>query len=161
MSRRRKAQKRELIPDPRYSDIIVSKFSNSLMQHGRKAISEKLLYGALEKINKKTGQEALKVFKEAIENVKPQISPTPPSDRANNGVHTSIEYALSKPSCRGHAGRRVGRGATPNILNTSNVLSSSVQRLVNVLRYCACYLVNVLKSTRRLPNVVQRLVTIF
>ena len=43
MSRRRKAQKRELIPDPRYSDIIVSKFSNSLMQQGRKAISEKLL----------------------------------------------------------------------------------------------------------------------
>ena len=73
MSRRRKAQKRELIPDPRYSDIIVSKFSNSLMQHGRKAISEKILYGALEKINEKTGQEALKVFKEAIENVKPQI----------------------------------------------------------------------------------------
>ena len=73
MSRRRKAQKRELIPDPRYSDIIVSKFPNSLMQHGRKAISEKLLYGALEKINEKTGQEALKVFKEAIENVKPQI----------------------------------------------------------------------------------------
>ena len=73
MSRRRKAQKRELIPDPRYSDIIVSKFSNSLMQHGRKSISEKLLYGALEKINEKTGQEALKVFKEAIENVKPQI----------------------------------------------------------------------------------------
>ena len=73
MSRRRKAQKRELIPDPRYSDIIVSKFSNSLMQHGRKSISEKLLYGALEKIKEKTGQEALKVFKEAIENVKPQI----------------------------------------------------------------------------------------
>ena len=73
MSRRRKAQKRELIPDPRYSDIIVSKVSNSLMQHGRKAISEKLLYGALEKINEKTGQEALKVFKEAIDNVKPQI----------------------------------------------------------------------------------------
>ena len=73
MSRRRKAQKRELIPDPRYSDIIVSKFSNSLMQHGRKAISEKLLYVALEKINEKTGQEALKVFKEAIDNVKPQI----------------------------------------------------------------------------------------
>ncbi len=73
MSRRHKAQKRELIPDPRYRDIIVSKFANSLMQHGRKSISEKLLYGALEKINEKTGQESLKVFKEAIENVKPQI----------------------------------------------------------------------------------------
>ena len=54
MSRRRKAQKRELIPDPRYRDIIVSKFANSLMQHGRKSISEQLLYGALEKINEKT-----------------------------------------------------------------------------------------------------------
>jgi small subunit ribosomal protein S7 len=43
------------------------------MQHGRKAISERLLYGALEKIKEKTGQESLKVFKEAIENVKPQI----------------------------------------------------------------------------------------
>jgi small subunit ribosomal protein S7 len=73
MSRRRKAVKRELIPDPRYRDIIISKFSNSLMQHGRKAISEGILYGALEKINEKTGQESLKVFKEAIENVKPQI----------------------------------------------------------------------------------------
>ena len=54
MSRRRKAVKRELIPDPRYRDIIISKFSNSLMQHGRKAISEGILYGALEKINEKT-----------------------------------------------------------------------------------------------------------
>jgi small subunit ribosomal protein S7 len=43
------------------------------MQHGRKAISERLLYGALEKIKEKTGQESLKVFKEAIDNVKPQI----------------------------------------------------------------------------------------
>ena len=73
MSRRRKAVKRELIPDPRYRDVIISKFSNSLMQHGRKTTSEKILYGALEKINEKTGQESLKVFKEAIENVKPQI----------------------------------------------------------------------------------------
>ena len=71
MSRRRKDQKRELIPDPRYGDIIISKFSNSLMQHGRKAISERLLYGALEKIKEKTGQESLKVFKEAIDNVMP------------------------------------------------------------------------------------------
>ena len=63
MSRRRKAVKRELIPDPRYRDVIISKFSNSLMQHGRKTTSEKILYGALEKINEKTGQESLKVFK--------------------------------------------------------------------------------------------------
>ncbi len=73
MSRRRKAEKRELIPDSKYNDIVITKFTNSLMIHGNKSISEKLLYGALDKINEKTGQEAIKVFKEALENVKPQI----------------------------------------------------------------------------------------
>ena len=73
MSRRRKAQKRELIPDPRYGDDILAKFINSLMKHGKKVIAEKLLYGALESIKNKTGQESLKVFKEALDNVKPQI----------------------------------------------------------------------------------------
>ena len=73
MSRRRKAQKRELIPDPRYGDDILAKFTNSLMKHGKKIIAEKVLYGALESIKNKTGQESLKVFKEALDNVKPQI----------------------------------------------------------------------------------------
>ena len=73
MSRRRKAQKRELIPDSKYNDIVITKFTNSLMLHGKKGISEKLLYGALDKINEKTGQEAIKVFKDALDNVKPQI----------------------------------------------------------------------------------------
>jgi len=73
MSRRRKAEKRELIPDSKYNDIVITKFTNSLMLHGKKSISEKLLYGALDKINEKTGQEAIKVFKDALENVKPQI----------------------------------------------------------------------------------------
>ena len=73
MSRRRKAQKRELIPDPRYGDDILAKFINSLMKHGKKVIAEKVLYGALESIKNKTGQESLKLFKEALDNVKPQI----------------------------------------------------------------------------------------
>ena len=73
MSRRRKAEKRELIPDSKYNDIVITKFANSLMLHGKKSISEKLLYGALDKINEKTGQESIKVFKDALDNVKPQI----------------------------------------------------------------------------------------
>jgi len=73
MSRRRKAEKRELIPDSKYNDIVITKFTNSLMVHGKKSISEKLLYGALDKINEKTGQESIKVFKDALDNVKPQI----------------------------------------------------------------------------------------
>ena len=73
MSRRRKAQKRELIPDPRYGDAILAKFINSLMKNGKKTTAEKVLYGALENIKNKTGQDSMKVFKEALENVKPQI----------------------------------------------------------------------------------------
>ena len=73
MSRRHKAQKRELIPDPRYGDAILAKFINSLMKNGKKTIAERVLYGALENIKNKTGQDSMKVFKEALENVKPQI----------------------------------------------------------------------------------------
>ena len=73
MSRRHKAQKRELIPDPRYGDAILAKFINSLMKNGKKTTAEKVLYGALENIKNKTGQDSIKVFKEALENVKPQI----------------------------------------------------------------------------------------
>jgi small subunit ribosomal protein S7 len=73
MSRRHKAQKRELIPDPRYGDAILAKFINSLMKNGKKTTAEKVLYGALENIKSKTGQDSIKVFKEALENVKPQI----------------------------------------------------------------------------------------
>ena len=50
MSRRRKAQKRELIPDPRYGDTILAKFTNGLMKHGKKTVAEKVIYGALENI---------------------------------------------------------------------------------------------------------------
>ena len=73
MSRRHKAQKRELIPDPRYGDALLAKFINSLMKNGKKTTAEKVLYGALENIKNKTGQDSIKVFKEALENVKPQI----------------------------------------------------------------------------------------
>ena len=73
MSRRHKAQKRELIPDPRYGDAILANFINSLMKNGKKTTAEKVLYGALENIKNKTGQDSIKVFKEALENVKPQI----------------------------------------------------------------------------------------
>jgi len=73
MSRRRKAQKRELIPDPRYGDIILAKFTNGLMKHGKKTVAEKVIYGALENIKKKMGKASLEIFKEALENVKPQI----------------------------------------------------------------------------------------
>ena len=73
MSRRRAAEKREILPDPKYGDIVVSKFMNSLMYAGKKSCAERILYGAFDHIEKRAGQEPVKVFHEALENVNPSM----------------------------------------------------------------------------------------
>ncbi len=73
MSRRRAAEKREVLPDPKYGDMVVSKFMNSLMYAGKKSNAETILYGAFEHIEKRTGQDPVKVFHEALDNVNPSI----------------------------------------------------------------------------------------
>lgn len=73
MSRRKKNYKREILPDPVYKDVVVSKFVNRMMEQGKKGIAQKLFYIALEEITGKTADEPLVAFKKAIENVKPSI----------------------------------------------------------------------------------------
>ena len=73
MSRRRKAVKREVMPDPKFSDVIVSKFTSCLMYDGKRSTAEKIVYGAFEVIEKKSGSEAVKIFHEALENIKPSV----------------------------------------------------------------------------------------
>lgn len=73
MSRKHRAEIREVLPDPRYQDIVVTKFINSLMIGGKRSIAEKIFYGALEIVETKTGEEPLKVFKKALSNIKPAV----------------------------------------------------------------------------------------
>ena len=73
MSRRRAAEKRKILPDPKYKDPVVAKFTNSLMLDGKKSVAEIIIYGAFDLIEKKAGQDPLKTFLEAIENVKPGV----------------------------------------------------------------------------------------
>ena len=73
MSRRRAAEKRDILPDPKFGDVVVSKFMNSLMYAGKKSTAERILYGAFDLIQSRTGQDPIKVFHDAIENVKPTI----------------------------------------------------------------------------------------
>lgn len=73
MSRRHAAQKREILPDPRYGDLVVSKFMNILMISGKKSAAEKIIYGALDIIQKRTSQDPLKLFHDALDNVKPAV----------------------------------------------------------------------------------------
>lgn len=73
MSRRHAAEKRTILPDPKFGDLVVSKFTNCLMLDGKKSAAEKILYGAFDIIEKKAGADPLKSFHEAIDNVKPAI----------------------------------------------------------------------------------------
>jgi small subunit ribosomal protein S7 len=73
MSRRRRPQKRVILPDAKYSDLIIAKFMNCLMYDGKKSAAEQIVYGALETIEKKTKGDPLKVFRDALDNVKPAI----------------------------------------------------------------------------------------
>ena len=73
MSRRRAADKREFNPDPKYGDVVLTKLMNGLMLDGKKSIAEKIVYGAFDEIEQKSKQDPIKVFQEALNNVKPQI----------------------------------------------------------------------------------------
>lgn len=73
MPRRRVVVKREILPDPIYNSKIVSKFINSLMSDGEKSVAARICYGAFDIIKEKTGNDPLKVFKTALDNVKPVI----------------------------------------------------------------------------------------
>lgn len=73
MARRRAAEKREIFKDPKYGDVIVTKFMNCLMYDGKKSVSEGILYGAFEKIHGKDGKNCLELFHEALANVRPTL----------------------------------------------------------------------------------------
>jgi len=71
MPRRQSAEQREVIPDSRYASTEVTKFINMLMLDGKKSIAEDIFYGAMEQVEEKTGQPAMNVFRQALQNVKP------------------------------------------------------------------------------------------
>ena len=74
MSRRKTAAKREILPDPVYNDLVIAKFVNKMMLQGKKALTQKILYSALDDLRTKVaGEEPLTVFKKALENCKPNL----------------------------------------------------------------------------------------
>ena len=74
MPRRNAAQKREVLPDPKYHDRIVTKFVNNLMLNGKKSIAEAILYGAFDIVEERTkGEDPVDIFKQAIDNVRPGV----------------------------------------------------------------------------------------
>ncbi|MCL4537889.1 MAG: 30S ribosomal protein S7 [Nitrospirae bacterium] len=77
MARRRVSEKREILSDPKYNSKLVSRFVSVILKDGKKSTAEKIFYGALDILKEKTGSDPLKVFKTAVENVKPLLEVKP------------------------------------------------------------------------------------
>ncbi len=73
MSRRHRAEKREILPDAKFGDMVLSKFMNNLMLDGKKSIAEGIVYGALDRVESKSGRPAVEAFHEALDNIKPSL----------------------------------------------------------------------------------------
>ena len=73
MSRRHRAEKRQPMPDPKFGDVVVSKFMSCLMYDGKRSVAERIVYGAFDKVQERTGLEPVKVFHDALENVRPNL----------------------------------------------------------------------------------------
>lgn len=73
MSRRHQAEKREILPDAKFGDTVITKFINNVMIDGKKSVAERIVYGAFDQIQGKTGGDPVRAFHEALENVKPHL----------------------------------------------------------------------------------------
>ena len=112
MSRRHSAEKREINPDPKFGNLVVSKFMNSLMYDGKKSAAEAIIYGALDRIKAKTGNDPVKMFHDALNNVRPQIEvrsrrvggatyQVPVEVRHDRGQALAIRWLISAARSRG------------------------------------------------------------
>ena len=73
MSRRHRAEKLEINPDPKFGDVVVTKFMNSIMYHGKKSVAERIVYGAFDDVERRSKQDALAVFRQALDNIAPAL----------------------------------------------------------------------------------------
>ena len=73
MARRRRPEKREILPDPKFGDVVLSKFMNSVMEQGKKSVAENIVYGALDRMQSRAKSDPIQLFHSALENVMPAV----------------------------------------------------------------------------------------
>ena len=137
MPRRREVQKRTVIPDPKYSDQDVAKFVNTLMLDGKKSTAERIVYDAFEIIEERRGEDPVRIFKKALENVKPVIEVK--SRRVGGAtyqvpveVSPDRRMALAMRWLRNYARKRAGRSMVDRLANelmdASDMRGAAVKR---------------------------------
>ncbi len=112
MARKQRTQTRKSIPDPKFQSLLVTKFINAVMKQGKKSVAEKIVYGALDIIGDKTKEDPMKVFKQAIDNVRPILEvksrrvggstyQVPVEVQSNRSVALSMRWILEYSRNRG------------------------------------------------------------
>ena len=137
MSRRRRAEKRAIPPDPHYGDIELSRFINKVMQQGKKTTAQRIVYNALNIVQEESRRDALEVFKQAMKNATPLVEVKPkrvggatyqvPTElRANRSEAMAMRWLLR--GARGRKGMPMRRGLALELMEASRGDGSAVRR---------------------------------
>ena len=143
MPRRREVPKREILPDPVYNSQLVTKFVNSVMKQGKKSVAERILYGALEMVSEKTQDDPMKVFKKAVENVKPALEvksrrvggstyQVPVEVRPNRRTSLAIRWLIEYATSRGE--RTMREKLAGELLDASNLKGGAMKKKDDTLK---------------------------
>ena len=137
MSRRRKAVKRQVMPDPKFKDKIISKFTSCIMLDGKKSTAEKIVYGALDFVKDKSGSEPLSIFHDALNNVRPQIEvrsrrvggatyQVPVEVRSERSQALAIRWIIN--SCRNRSEKSMTHRLGSELLDASSNKGNSIKK---------------------------------
>jgi len=137
MSRRRAAEKREIIPDAKFGDPVVAKFINCLMVQGKKSAAERIVYSALDTINSRSGQDSLSLFHDALDNVKPSVEvrsrrvggatyQVPMEVRPNRRQALAIRWIID--TARGRSENTMTERSCNELLDAANNRGSAVKK---------------------------------
>jgi len=137
MSRRHAAEKREVLPDAKFGDVVLTKFMNSLMIAGKKSTAEGIVYGAFELVEKKTGNDPVELFHEALDKVKPELEvrsrrvggatyQVPVEVRSERAQALAIRWLIS--SARGRSELTMRERLAGELLDASNERGGAVKK---------------------------------
>ena len=137
MSRRHRAEKREILPDPKFGNAVVTKFMNSIMYEGKKSVAEAIVYGALDLIENKTKQNPISVFQQALDNVMPSLEvrsrrvggatyQVPVEVRVDRRQALGIRWLIT--SARGRNEKTMTERLSAELLDASNSRGNAVKK---------------------------------
>jgi len=137
MSRRHRAEKREILPDPKFNDLVLSKFMNAIMLDGKKSAAESIVYGALDLVENKAKTQPVDVFHEALKNIKPSVEvrsrrvggatyQVPVEVRSERGQALAIRWLVS--AARGRNENTMRERLAGELLDASNNRGSAVKK---------------------------------